>query len=278
LYPIFILVIKIVLAVSVIPLLISMILSFKGTVIVFADVISMLSKAAINYFLTALQGFGNIVLIFAVLERVLPGESFHRTDQKDKWDPCSLLKLEKQDRVSTPGMLWDIAITLALIVLFNFYPQWVGVANLREGSSWMFIPLLNPAFQSFLPWLNLRFALVIILSSILLRQGQWQNPTRWAAFGLHIFTLIILVGMLTGGPILGLNPAYVAYHGQTEEALTEFLDILDLLPVFPLETIIFVILIVSSGAAALKLFLKIFRTSPLMIDLKDVNNNRHIES
>jgi hypothetical protein len=269
LYPIFILVIKIILVVMVIPQLITMISPLSGTAIANGNVMDVLSKAVINYFITALQAFGNIVFIFAVLERVLPGDAFDETDQPDEWDPHSLAKLEKQDRVTTPGILWEIGITLAWIVLFNFYPQWVGAANFRDGS-WVFIPLLGTAFQAFLPWLNLRFFLGIILNSVLLRQGHRTKPTRWAALGLHLFSLIILVGMLTGGPILGLNPAHVAYHGQTVESLTEIMKIFDWFPLSRLEAFLFIILIVTTGAAALKLFLKIFRTSPLTINLKDM--------
>ena len=268
LYPFFILVVKIALAVLVIPQLITMIIAFKGTILTFAGLISALSQAVIHFFLSALQGFGNIVIIFAVLERVLPGETFHQTDQPDEWEPRSLIKLKKQDRVTTPGLLWEIGITLAQIVLFNFYPQWLGAASYKDGS-WVFIPLLSLTFQTFLPWLNLRFILKIILDSVLLRQGHWKNPTRWAAFGLHIFTLIILVSMLTGGPILGINPAHVAYHGLTEEALTESMQIFNVFPLAIIETILFIILIASSGAAALRLFIKLFRTSPLTIDLKN---------
>ena len=42
--------------------------------------------------MAALQAFGNIVLVFAILERFAPASEFKMDDEKKAWDPASLRK------------------------------------------------------------------------------------------------------------------------------------------------------------------------------------------
>ena len=104
-----------------------------------------------KYLSAAVTVFGNVVLIFAILELVLP-----RVGRKSKaWDPRSLLGYTPADAIEPAGLAADIAFCAFAIVLFNFYPDWVGVSY-KEGSGLVQSgTILTDAFFSLLPWLTI---------------------------------------------------------------------------------------------------------------------------
>ncbi len=82
-----------------------------------------------KYLSAAVTVFGNVVLIFAILELV----SAARRSKKKAWDPRSLLGYTPADAIEPAGLAADIAFCAFAIVLFNFYPDWMGVSY-KDGS------------------------------------------------------------------------------------------------------------------------------------------------
>jgi hypothetical protein len=51
----------------------------------------------------------------------------------------------------------------------------------------------------------------------LLRQGEWRTWNRWAALGLHVFSIAILYTMIVGQPVIALPPYWEAeFRGALE--------------------------------------------------------------
>jgi hypothetical protein len=123
---------------------------------------------------------------------------------KDReWDPKSLKASMSTERVRVAPLLWEIAITIGVMLLFNFYPQYVGVGNNTNGV-WTFTPLLTPAFSRYLPWLNLVWIMTIALDIILLRMGRWQPLTHWLSVGKSLFSVIVLIVLASGETVIRL--------------------------------------------------------------------------
>jgi hypothetical protein len=203
LFPIFMLVLKIVATVLVV-------LAIVGTGIkVGMDGLS--GQEALNqigrYFLQLIAGlisaFGNIVLVFAILERTLPKSQYENELHAD-WDPEELAKAPDPDEIRLWEPIVTIVFTLLGLWVFNFYPQALGIAYSSENLT-IFVPALSEAFFRMLPWINVTWLLGIGLNLWLLRNGRWTPATRWCEIGLKISGVVIAVLLLQGPSILALE-------------------------------------------------------------------------
>lgn len=157
----------------------------------------------------AMQTFGNIVLIFAFMQWVYPELKIKM--QEEKWDPLTLKGKDPADTIKTVGLLAEIGFTLAVMILFNFYPQYIGIGSLN--GSWKFVSVLTPTFFRYLPWINLVWFTTIALDIILIRQGKWQPWTRWFAVAKTVLAILVLLVMLSGDPIVQLTAEALARIG-----------------------------------------------------------------
>jgi len=207
LFPIFEMVVKIVLSV----LLGVMVLTFGFSVIrsgmTQPEMVGALGKLGLQFLSGAIAAFGNIVLVFAIIERVAPATKFD--EDEEKWDPKELAKEPDPDEVKIGEEVFEIIFTVAFLIIFNAYPDKVGFI-IFSGDTWSFIPVLTDAFFRYLPWLNLISALQIGLNIYLLREGIWQTSTRLVSLTLKLATAIVALFMLTGPAIVAITPEAVA--------------------------------------------------------------------
>jgi hypothetical protein len=158
-------------------------------------------EALAQYLGTAVTMFGNVVLIFAILEIALPRIG----RKKQEWDPRSLTGFTPVDSIEPAGLAADIAFNVVAIVLFNFYPDWVAV-SFRQGVGWVHSgTILSNAFFSFLPWLTLAWAAKIAFDVALLAKGRWTRALRWGYAAVQVFMIGVLAATLFGAPIIDLS-------------------------------------------------------------------------
>jgi len=157
-------------------------------------------QAIAELFQSTIVALGAMVLIFAILERVLP----NLKEKSLTWDPRTLAKISPPDRVKLTEPIAAIVFNFAAIVIFNFYPQVIG-ASFVAGKGWTFNQLLSETFFSYLPVLNLLWVANIVLNSFLLRRGQWQTWTRWFSLGLHALEVGVAAAMLRGPSLVALT-------------------------------------------------------------------------
>jgi hypothetical protein len=160
----------------------------------------------------ALQAFGNIVLVFAILERVLPASEFKFDEQKKQWDPATLVKEAEPAEIKLWEPIAATVFTAAAMIVINGYPQLIGLWFLKNGQ-WNSIPVLTAAFFHWLPYLNVVWALQIALNLVLLRQARWQAATKWSSIALDLAGIAIGLAVLSGPSIVSLSPAAVQATG-----------------------------------------------------------------
>lgn len=207
LFPVFEMVTKIVLAALFLALLVSYGFSVIRAGLSASEMAVALGKLLLQYLGAALTAFGNVVLVFAILERVLPASE--QEDMKDKWDPADLMKEPDPDAIKPAEHITSILFTVAGLVILNGFPHIIGMYFLSDDK-WTFVPILSQAFFRYMPWINLLSALQIALNLWLLQQGVWRTSTRVAALTLKGGTLALAVAMLTGPAILQITPESVA--------------------------------------------------------------------
>ncbi|HUG33728.1 MAG TPA: hypothetical protein VMJ90_03080 [Anaerolineales bacterium] len=184
------------------------------------------------------SALGTIVVVFAILERVLPASEFEK--EAEDWDPAELAKEPDSDEVKISDAIATIIFTMAGLVIFNLYPNLIGVGFVTDGE-WTFVPALSDAFFNYLPWINLLGMLEIGFSLYQLRQRTWTTLSRLFKIGIEAGSLALAVAMLRGPSLVDLDTGKLAGTSLAEavEVLTRVMDFV--------PAIVLIIIIVISG-------------------------------
>lgn len=237
LYPTFELVLKIVMAVLFALALAGLAFSLSRSTLSGPEFLNTLWRSALDLFSGLIAAFGNIVLVFAILERALPAKELEK--EAAEWDPADLAKEPDPDRVSFGEQIVGIFFLTLFLIVFNLYPNIIGIGFFDE-SNWVFIsPILSEAFFSYLPWLNILILLQIGFSVYLLRQGWWNTGLRAANIVLELAGIALAVVMLRGPDLVALKAEQLA-GTPLEGSAQLFTTLGNLVPLLVLTIIIIV--------------------------------------
>lgn len=172
-----------------------------------------------NFFNMSFMGLGWAVIVMAILERTVP-----ESEEKEDFDPRKLEAVETEAPVRPAELIVDMVFSIAFIVLFNVYPDKVGlyyIINLADTTV-HFVPVLTPAFFQYLPFFNMLWGLKIALDAYLLGQRRWETGSRWAQVGLSVLSIVVLFSLLVGEPILGITSQALLAAGWPLELVEAF--------------------------------------------------------
>lgn len=240
LYPTFELVVKIVLAVVLGAGLLgygvsaSITGSFAGM-----DFFSFLGQFWLGLLGGMISAFGNIVIVFAILERVLPAKELEK-ETAEEWNPADLAKEPDPDEIKMSDAIATIIFTVAGLAIFNLYPDVIGLFFNTDGE-WTFIPMLSKAFFTYLPWINLIGVAQIIFNLYQLRQRVWTTFTRLCNIALEVSSIVLAIAMLRGPSLIELSPEKLAGTPIAEAA-----DVLTKVMGFVPAIVLIVVIVVSS--------------------------------
>jgi hypothetical protein len=195
LFPPFILVLRIVLPIIAVLSLVgfwigtNLTASFNGV-----ELVTNLVKSVGNALTAVVQTFGNIVLIFAILQWVIP--EFKLADKDKEWDPHSLKAISQPDKIKRGDLIVEIFFSLVGLIIFTFYLDRVGIYNNINGL-WTFTPILTSAFNTYIPWLDLFWVLTILLDALVLRKGSWEMGARIFSILMNVFSIGLAASFMT---------------------------------------------------------------------------------
>ena len=197
--------------------------------------------------------FGNLVLAFAILERVLPAKEF---EEEEEWNPAELAREPDPDRVKFGEQIFETFFLIVFLVIFNLYPGMIGIGFFNEND-WVFIsPILTEAFFSYLLWINILILLQFGFNIILLRRGWWNTGLSVANAVLELAGIALAVAMLRGPDLASLTPAQLA-GTPLEDSAGLFVTLANLVPILVLT----IVIIVSSIEVAQMVY-KIIKSRP----------------
>ena len=200
-----------------------------------------------------ITAFGNIVLVFAILERVLPAKEF---EEEEKWDPVELAREPDPDRVKFGEQIGETFFLVLFLVIFNLYPGLIGIGFFNEND-WVFIsPILTHAFFSYLPWLNILILLQLGLNIFLLRRGWWNTGLRIANIVLELAGIALAVAMLRGPDLAALTPAQLA-GTPLEDSAGIFISLAKWIP-----TLVLTIVIIVGSIEVAQMVYKLIKSRP----------------
>ncbi len=180
------------------------------------ELFTVIGKGLMNIVSACIAAFGNLALIFALIERYTPASEF-KMDKEKEWDPASLLKEPEPQDVKIWEPIIAIVFTFIALSIFNFNRQLIGIYFL-DGTEWKVLPLLSEAFFKWLPLLNIAWVAEIVLNGMLLRNGRWDITTRLISIGTKLLQIVILGLMLAGPSIFTVTPESLISSGIPADA------------------------------------------------------------
>ena len=236
-YPTFELVTKIVAAVLLAVALAGLGLSLSRASLAGPEFLETIGEGALNLLGGLIAAFGNIVLVFAILERVLPAKEFEK--EAEEWNPAELASEPDPDRVKFGEQIFEMFFLVLFLVILNLYPNVIGFGFFNQ-SDWVFIsPLLMETFFTYLPWINILFLLQLGFNVYLLRQGSWNKRARVMNILLELASLALAIVMLRGPDLVALNASQLA-GTPLEDSASLFSTIINLIPALVLTVVIIV--------------------------------------
>jgi hypothetical protein len=236
-YPTFILIVRIVLAVTGALALIGLGVAL-GHALNPEEAVQTVLRAIGNFVVSAMTALGNVVLIFAIIEWALyragSKVDFKGIPDQKEWDPRSLLKAAPSNLIKMGETIVEIVGCFAAIAIFNFYPQILGFGIFSNGNwflgagSAVSSPLLSPAFFHFVPYLTVVWVLTILLDIALLRYGYWNTPTRTFFIVLKVINIAIAAAMLAAPSLLALTTASLTPAMGSAQAAGSLVTLLNL--------------------------------------------------
>jgi len=205
-FPTFLMVLKIVIPIVVIVLLVlTGIRAVTDTPFMGKDFVNIVGDGLGGIVSAAINAFGYIVFIFAILERVLPNEQIEGMKiTEEKWDPASLAKEPDPDTVKRGELIAEIVFTFIGLAILNLFPEILGLDFFSEGEM-VFIPMFSDAFFKFMPWINAIFLAEIVLDIYLLRSALWTPITRMAKIIIEAASIALAVIILRTPGIIGFT-------------------------------------------------------------------------
>lgn len=175
-----------------------------------ANVGAALLQAAAGMWLNVWGLAAIVTVVFAVYEWM----SRRLATQPKAWDPAQLKFTPPtgRDRINPVELTLEIIATVAALLVFNLFPQWVGIYWL-QGGHWLSVPLLAPAFFQYLPWLNIWWGLQILLDLVILAQRRRQPSMLWLKMALDVVRPLIFFQLVLGPALIQFDAATLASLG-----------------------------------------------------------------
>jgi hypothetical protein len=248
-YPIFEMVTRIVFIVFFSVSLLGLGIGLAKTGLTGAEFLSQIGNWLAGLFSGLTAALGNIVIVFAILERTRVANEFEK-EAKD-WDPAELTLEPDPTQTKTADFIVAIIFTALGLVILNLYPNLVSINFYRNGV-WTSIPVLTDTFFRFLPWINIMGILQIGLNAFMLGQTGWKPATRIINMLVDVAGTVLTVVILKTPGIISITPETLIAMGITEAVgiLTQLFGFVPLIII----AVVVVITIVEVIQTSIELF------------------------
>jgi hypothetical protein len=196
-----------------------------------------------------IAAFGNIVLVFAILERTPVADKVER--EVKEWDPKELKSEPDPEQVDLADHIATMIFTFLALIIFNLYPNLFAVRFMSNGNL-ITVPILSAAFFHFLPWINLMGLVQIIFSGFMLGQRTWTLTTRILGIVVDIAQMILAIAILRTPGIFGLTSQALTSIGIKDGA-DNLIRLFNSLP-----SLIILIVVIATSIKVIKVLLRLF--------------------
>lgn len=157
-----------------------------------------------TYFNWLIAVLAYVVVTFAVLQRIPPAVKTLSEQREKEWDPAELLNKPDVDKIPLSSPIIAIIFTLAALMVFNIFPQFVAIRFVENGE-WVTLASLSDAFFRVMPLIDTMWVLLIAFHVVCLYLRRWRPSIRWAFVALQLFGIAITAVLLAGPDIVKIN-------------------------------------------------------------------------
>jgi len=188
-----------------------------------AEVLSQVGGWAAGLFSSLTAALGNIVLVFAIIERTQAVNEFEK--EFDDWDPAELEVEPDPALVKRGELIATIIFTVLGLVIFNLYPDLIAI-HMNTNGRWTSTPIFTDAFFRFLPWINVMGLAQIGFNAFMLARDIWKPFTRILGLLVEVAGAVLTVIILTTPHIFSFTPETWGMLKDAEAAkfLTQFFE------------------------------------------------------
>lgn len=202
LYPLYIMIIKIICLVVPFGLIIATIV--KWLQVDGENLIGDIFLIIPQFFSAIIGAIGIITITFALTERFgdVPEDKLTLIDKN--WNPKDLPETTKEyNRIKIPGKIVSICFTVFFLILINFFKEKLGIYYVNGVGEWKFIPIFTSyVLNKFIPIWSIMMIITIGLDVMLIRRGRWQRSTRLLDILIAIVNMIIFIAFITTPDII----------------------------------------------------------------------------
>lgn len=254
LFPIFKIVVTVVTAVLASLTVVNAILSAQTSTNMLLNITQVIIYALPDLAGQLLAAFGQITIIFAILERIIPEDELADVAFGDDqtWDPHQLKEMAEATSVKIPDLVASVVATALLLLLLNFFSEWAGFIYFDSDETAVVPILAANVFTHLLPWINVMGLLSIGFSMVQLRVGRRTRLIRWGEVVMGILTAVFLILAITQQPLLAINPNH-GYSGDALDFVSGIRTLLDTLNTL-LQVALPLLLLLTLGQTGKKLY------------------------
>lgn len=206
LFPIFKLVLTIATVGFCAVMLASVVLSARRSDAFLMDVTRALVQAIPGIIEGLFSAFGSIVIVFVILERIIPEEEFAQDDPQT-WDPRKLPAADHAQELDRADLIGGVVFSVIFLMLLNVFPQWFKLI-VFSNDELVKAPLLSANFyDNLLAWVNLLLLVSLGVDLYKLRLGWRTQASRIMDIVVALLTVVVLTLLVTRGPVFALDPA-----------------------------------------------------------------------
>lgn len=196
---------------------------------------------------------GNLVLVFAIIERTRAADEFEK--EFNDWDPADLTSEPDSKQTKIAEFIVAIIFTAFGLIILNVYPHLIAIGFFNDNGVWTFIPIFSKVFFGFLMWINLQSALQIAFNSFMLSQREWKPATRALSLVVEVLGAILAVIILTTPDIFAVTAESFAMVNDTE-AVNILAQMFNFLP-----KLILAIVVIATSVKVVQTGVQIFKES-----------------
>jgi hypothetical protein len=236
-YPIFELVTRIVLTVIFAVSLLGLGIGLAKTGLTGADFLSQVGGWAAGLFSGLTAALGNIVLVFAIIERTQAVNEFEK--EFEDWEPAELESDPDPAEIKRGEHIAAIVFGVLGLIILNLYPDLIAI-HMNTNGNWTSTPILTDAFFRFLPWINVLGIVQIGFNVFMFAQSGWKLVTRILSLLSDVAGAVLAVAILSTPGIFSFTSETWGMLGDAEAAkfLTQFFGFI--------PTLIMIIVVIST--------------------------------
>jgi hypothetical protein len=187
-----------------------------------ADVLSQLGGWAAGLFSSLTAALGNIVLVFAIIERTQAVNEFEK--ESEDWDPAELETEPDPAQVKRGELIAAIVFTVLGLVILNLYPDLIAI-HMNTNGTWTSTPIFTDAFFRFLPWINVMGLVQIVFNVFMLVQEAWKPFTRILGLLVDVAGAALTVVILTTPNVFAFAQTWnMLEDAEAAKFLTKFFE------------------------------------------------------